>query len=75
MNCNMFPTMTKEEGDKLETVYVPGAGPDFVVYIQSFKTKAQLTSIDGRARWVITKKDGTQYIARPASIKLEIDHE
>lgn len=49
----------------MEIRYIPGAGPDFVVFIHSQGDKAQLRSIDGHARWVIIEEDGTEYIARP----------
>lgn len=57
-----FPTLN--EGD-LPVEYVPGGGADFVVFIQGLKNKAQLHSVDGHARWVVTREDGSRYIARP----------
>ncbi len=59
-----------EEGT-LETEYIPGAGPDFVVFIKSLGDKAELCSIAGRARWVVKREDGTEYIARPIETKNE----
>lgn len=51
--------------DELETIYIEGGDVDFVVFIHAQKDKAELKSIDGHGRWVITREDGTQYIARP----------
>lgn len=49
--------------------YIQGNSSDFVVFIQSLKDKARLESIDGHARWVVTRDDGTEYIARPIEAK------
>ncbi len=59
--------MEQWSGDmgKLETVYIPGTDADFVVFIQSLGDKANLKGVDGHFRWVVTKGDGTKYIARP----------
>lgn len=48
----------------METFYIPGAA-DFVVFIQKLGDKARLESLEGHARWVIIREDGTEYIARP----------
>lgn len=53
----------------MEIIYIPGEGPDFVVFIHQQGGKAQLTSIDGHFRWVITPEEGEPFIARPASEK------
>ncbi len=54
----------------MEIVYIKGSDTDFVLFIQSLKERAELTNIDGHARWVITREDGgTKYIARPESAK------
>lgn len=49
----------------MEIEYVPGGDSDFVVFIKSLGDKAQMKSIDGHARWIVTREDETQYIARP----------
>ncbi len=56
-------------GDSLEIEYVPGKSPDFVVYIQALGDKAELSSVEGHARWVVTREDGTKFIARPEDTK------
>lgn len=53
----------------LEIVYVPGSGDDFVIFIKTQGDKATWVSVDGHARWVVTREDGTQYIARPWGTK------
>ena len=58
-----------ESGEGLETVYIEGMGADFVVFIQSQGDKAQLSTIDGHARWIVTREDGTRYICRPIEAK------
>lgn len=55
----------------METIYIEGNDTDFVLFIQNLGGKAEFTSIDGHARWIITKDDGTKYIARPKSAKKE----
>lgn len=52
-------------GEGLDTVYIKGAGPDFAIFIQSKGDKAQIVTIGGHARWIVTRDDGTKYIARP----------
>lgn len=59
----------------METVYIPGGSADFVVFIDSQREKAELKSIEGHFRWVITREDGTQYIARPEDAKSEDEKE
>lgn len=49
----------------METIYIKGGSSDFVVFIKSLGDKAELQGIDGKFRWVVTREDGTQYIARP----------
>lgn len=56
---------TDKKENEYEIVYVPGGASDFVVFIQALKDAAQLYSIEGHARWVVTREDGTEYIARP----------
>lgn len=56
-------------GPELPIEYVAGAGPDFVVYINSLGEAAQLHSIKGYARWIVTREDGSKYIARPIEAK------
>lgn len=53
----------------MEIEYIPGSSPDFVVFVKSLGNKAQLKGIDGKFRWVITRDDGTEYIARPEETK------
>ncbi len=55
------------DGEELETNYVQGTDADFLEFIKSFGDKANVKSIDGHARWVIEREDGTKYIARPQS--------
>lgn len=55
----------------MEIVYIPGNDTEYVIFIQNLKEKATLTSIDGKQRWVVTRDDGTKYIARPESSKEE----
>lgn len=57
--------LLNEELGKLDTVYIPGSDSDFVSFIQSLGDKANLKGIEGHFRWVVTKGDGTKYIARP----------
>lgn len=57
--------MWNDSPEGLETEYVPGTATDFIIFIQSLGDKANMKSIDGHARWVITREDGTKYIARP----------
>lgn len=54
-------------GESLEIEYIKGSAADFVVFIQSLGDKATLKGIDGKFRWVITREDGSKYIARPES--------
>lgn len=49
----------------METIYIPGGTADFVVFIHAQGDKAQLESVEGHGRWIITREDGTKYIARP----------
>lgn len=50
----------------METEYVPA---DQFVEIGKARVEAgekkELTNVDGIARWLFTKEDGTQYILRP----------
>lgn len=55
------------DGPPLETEYIKGNDVDFVVFIQRLKDKAALKGIDGKFRWIVTRDDGTKYIARPES--------
>lgn len=61
--------MTELTGDAIpqETVFIPGEAPDFVVFIKAQGEHAQLHAIEGHFRWVITREDGTRYIARPGN--------
>jgi hypothetical protein len=49
----------------METILIPGEGPDFVAFIHGQNDKARIEAIEGKFRWVITREDGTEYIARP----------
>lgn len=60
-----------ENFSDLEVVYIEGNASDFVVFIQGLKDKAQIHAIDGHMRWVVTREDGTQYVARPSEIESE----
>lgn len=53
----------------LETIYIPGDSLAFKAFIdEQYKLqRADLTNIEGKNRWVITREDGTKYIARPIS--------
>ena len=53
----------------MEIFYVPGTDADFVLYIAQHK--ARWEAVDGHFRWIITREDGTEYIARPESTKNE----
>lgn len=54
----------------METVYIKGNDAEYVLFIKSLKDKAVLTNIEGHARWVVTREDGTKYIARPESAQV-----
>ena len=51
----------------METKYIPGDSVAFIKFIQELGIgdKANLKTIEGKFRWVITAEDGTEYIARP----------
>lgn len=51
----------------MEKVYISGDSLAFKVYIDEFYVsgKAELQSVEGKRRWVITREDGTKYIALP----------
>jgi len=55
----------------METVYVPGDSIAFRNFIRghTIGKRANLKAIDGHFRWVITREDGTEYIARPEEAK------
>lgn len=55
----------------MDIEYIKGDNLAFRDFIWEQKDKATLTSIDGHMRWVITKEDGTQYIARPQEAYLD----
>ena len=58
--------------ENLSVEYIQGNASDFVVFIKSLGEAAQIKSIGGRGRWVVTREDGTQYIARPAEAEPKI---
>ncbi len=53
----------------IPTLYIPGTGADFVVYIQGLGNKAQLHSINGKFRWVVTTPKGERSVVRPDEAK------
>lgn len=55
----------------METQYIPGDAFAFKAFIdQHYKDDTvTLENIEGHNRWVITREDGTKYIARPESAK------
>lgn len=55
----------------MNTEYIPGDSLAFVSFIKSLGDKAQLKVIDEKFRWIVTREDGTEYIARPQ----EAEHE
>lgn len=57
----------------MEIEYIPGSDLDYVMFIKNLGDKAVLTAIDRKYRWVITRDDSTQYIARPESAKPKND--
>lgn len=59
------------ENKDLEIIYIPGDSFAFKAFIdEHYKDKTvELVGIDGKNRWVITRPDGTKYIARPESCK------
>lgn len=60
---------TQEYLQSLPIEYIKGNSSDFVVFIQGLKDKAELQSIDGHARWLVMRDDGSQYICRPIEAK------
>ena len=58
------------DNNNLPIEYIPGNDTEFVLFVKGLKEKAELTNIDGHARWVVTKKDGSKYIARPESARV-----
>lgn len=59
------------EGEELEIVYIPGDSFAFKAFIDSHyaDNTVELRGINGKNRWVITRPDGTEYIARPEIAK------
>lgn len=55
----------------LETMYIPGDAAAFKVFIdEHYADKTvELVGIDGFSRWVITRADGSRYIARPSEVQ------
>lgn len=51
----------------METIYIPTI--EFTEFIKSQKENANPVSFEGHNRWVITREDGTTYIARPENTK------
>ncbi len=57
------------EDRDLPIEYIKGNSVEYVLFIQGLKDKAELKSVDGHARWVVTREDGSKYIARPEDAK------
>lgn len=55
---------------EMDVIYIEGDGMDFKRFIdEHYKDKSvDLRNIGGKNRWVITRPDGSEYIARPASV-------
>lgn len=66
----MFPV---ENGQDFPIEYVPGGTAEFVIYIKSLGESAQVTSVDGKMRWVVTREDGSRFVARPQETELHAD--
>lgn len=62
----MFPV---ENGQDFPIEYVSGGATEFVIYIKSLGESAQVTSVDGKMRWVVTRDDGSRFVARPGESK------
>lgn len=61
--------LSLEDVKDMETIYIEGNDAEFVVYIQGLGDKATLHSIDGHARWIVERENGSKVIVRPASAK------
>lgn len=59
------------ENKDLDIIYIEGDGLAFKAFIdEHYKDNTvELVGIDGKNRWVITRPDGSKYIARPESAK------
>lgn len=55
----------------MEIIYIEGDAIAFKAFIDECYAKkcVELVGIDGKNRWVITREDGTKYIARPQDAK------
>lgn len=49
--------------------YVAGDGEAFIKFVKGAGDAAQMVAVDGFFRWIITREDGTRYIARPENAK------
>lgn len=47
----------------MQVVYIQGTDALFIDFVQ--RKKAKLMTINDHLSWVITREDGSQYIARP----------
>lgn len=56
----------------METIYIEGDSFAFKAFIDAQGSHAELRGIDGKNRWVITRDDGSEYIARPSEVKLQV---
>lgn len=55
----------------MEIIYIQGDSIAFKAFIdEHYADKSvELTAVDGHQRWVVTREDGTKYIARPEEAK------
>lgn len=55
----------------MEIVYISGDSAAFKTFIdEHYKSDTvELRNIEGKNRWVVTRADGSQYVARPMSEK------
>lgn len=69
--CNCNRSCTCHHMD-LPVQYIPGDTLAFKLFIheQGVGKNANLKAIEGKFRWVITRKDGREYIARPEEAKI-----
>ena len=57
----------------MQTVYIPGDSLAFKAVVDAHyaDNTIELTNVDGKNRWVVTREDGVKYIIRPQ----ECEHE
>lgn len=51
----------------IETVYIEGDAAAFKAFIDAHYATGTvaLRGIEGKSRWVVTREDGTEFVARP----------